>query len=116
MSAQTFNPGSNTSQVSKLRLVNIGANAESVRIVGIDDQGAFSGSVSLTLAAGEARTLSAQDLENGAQGLTGTLDAGNGKWRLFITAGQSVVGMSLLDSASGHLSNISTGGVAAEVQ
>ena len=111
MSAQTFNPGSNTSQVSKLRLVNIGANAESVRIVGIDDQGAFSGSVSLTLAAGEARTLSAQNLEDGASGLTGTLGDGRGKWDLYVTARESVIGMSLLESPTGHLSNISTRGV-----
>ncbi len=114
LAALTFNPARNTSRVSKLRLVNIGANAESVRIDGVDGQGNNAGPVSLTLAAGEARTLSAQDLENGAQGLTGMLDAGNGKWRLFITAEQSVVGMSLLDSASGHLSNISTMGNAIE--
>ena len=116
LAAWTFNPARNTSRVSKLRLVNIGANAESVRIEGVDGQGNNAGPVSLTLAAGEARTLSAQDLENGAQGLTGMLDAGNGKWRLFITAEQSVVGMSLLDSASGHLSNISTMGNAIEGQ
>ena len=116
LAALTFNPARNTSRVSKLRLVNIGANAESVRIDGVDGQGNNAGPVSLTLAAGEARTLSAQDLENGAQGLTGMLDAGNGKWRLFITAEQSVVGMSLLDSASGHLSNISTMGNAIEGQ
>ena len=35
---------------------------------------------------------------------------GAGKWRLFITAGQSVVGVSLLESASGHLTNLSTMG------
>ena len=111
MSAQTFNPGSNTSQVSKLRLVNIGANAETVSIIGIDDQGAGAGPVSLTLAAGEARTLSAQDLEDGALGLTGTLGDGRGKWDLYVTARESVIGMSLLEFPTGHLSNISTRGV-----
>ena len=110
LAALTFNPARNDQRVSKLRLVNIGANAESVRIEGVDGHGNNAGPVSLTLAAGESRTLSAHDLENGAQGLTGMLDAGNGKWRLFITAGQSVVGVSLLDSVSGHLSNISTMG------
>ena len=109
-----FNPASNTSRVSRLRLANTGGNAESVSIEGVDDQGASAGPVSLTLAAGESRTLSAQDLESGAQGLIGTLGDGAGKWRLFVTAVDSVVGMSLLDSASGHLSNLSTGGVAEE--
>ena len=116
LAVQFFNPASNTSSVSRLRLVNIGANAENVSIEGIDDQGDNEGQVTLTLAAGESRTLSALDLENGAQGLTGTLGDGAGKWRLFITAGQSVFGLSLLDSASGHLSNLSTQGVAVEGQ
>ena len=112
--AQTFNPGQNDRQVSRLRLVNAGANAESVSIEGVDDQGGAGGPATLTLAAGESRTISAQDLENGAQGLAGTLGDGAGKWRLLITAGQSVVGMSLLQSASGHLTNISTMGVDTE--
>ena len=108
MMVPTFNPASNTSRVSNLRLVNTGANAEGVSIEGVDDQGASAGPVRLTLAAGEARTLSAQDLESGAQGLTGSLGDGAGKWRLFISAGQAVVGVSLLDSISGHLANLST--------
>ena len=108
--AWTFNPGQNHSQVSSLRLVNTGADAESVSISGVDDQGASAGAVSLTLDAGEARTLSAQDLENGASGLTGRLGDGAGKWRLFIRAGESVVGMSLLESPTGHLTNLSSAG------
>ena len=114
--AQTFNPGSNANQVSKLRLVNTGANADRVSIRGVDDQGRNAGPVTLTLAAGESRTLSAQDLEQGAQGLTGTLGDGAGKWRLFITAGQAVECMSLLEAVSGHLTNISAMGVATEDQ
>ena len=114
--AQTFNPGSNANQVSKLRLVNTGANAERVSIEGVDDQGRNAGPVTLALAAGESRTLSASDLENGAQGLTGRIGDGAGKWRLFITAGQSVVGVSLLEAVSGHLTNISAMGVATEGQ
>ena len=114
--AQTFNPGQNRNQISRLRLVNTGANAESVSIEGVDDQGNNAGPVTLTLAAGESRTLSASDLENGAQGLIGTLGDGEGKWRLFVTVGQSVTGMSLLESPTGHLTNISTMGVATEDQ
>ena len=116
LAAWTFNPASNTSRVSKLRLANTGANAANVSIQGVDDQGDGAGPVTLTLAAGESRTLSALDLEEGAQGLTGMLGDGAGKWRLFISTDESVVGMSLLESVSGHLSNLSTMGVAIESQ
>ena len=108
--AWTFNPGSNDQSVSSLRLVNTGGGAEDVSIEGVDDQGNAAGPVALTLAAGEARTLSALDLENGAQGLTGTLGDGAGKWRLFITAEENVVGASLLRAATGHATNLSTAG------
>ena len=115
MVAQTFNPGSNMIQASSLRLVNTGTGAAEVRIRGQDDQGGSSGEVTLTLAEGESRTLSAFDLENGAQGLTGALGDGAGKWLLFVYAGRSVVGMSLLESTNGgQLTNISTAGVANE--
>ena len=110
MTAGTFNPASNTDRVSRLRLVNTGATAESVSIAGVDDQGMNAGPVTLTLASSASRTLSALDLEEGAQALNGALGDGAGKWRLFITAGQSVVGVSLLESASGHLTNLSTMG------
>ena len=113
--AQTFNPGGNMTQASRLRLVNIGVNDESVSIEGVDDQGNNAGPVGLTLPVGESRTLSAFDLENGAQGLTGAIGDGAGKWHLFITARRSVVGMSLLESTNGgQLTNISTAGVANE--
>ena len=112
--AQTFNPGSNAQSLSRLRLVNTGNNPEEVRIAGVDDQGNSAGPVTLTLAAGTSRTLSALDLEEGAPGLTGALGDGAGKWRLLVTAGQAVVGMSLLEAASGHVTNISTMGAAFE--
>ena len=50
------------------------------------------------------------------QGLNGTLGDGAGKWRLFIATGESLVGVSLLESVSGHLTNISTAGVAGDGQ
>ena len=113
MMANMLNPGSNRNQESKLRLVNTGANRESVSISGVDDQGESAGPIRLALNAGQSRTLSAYELENGASGLTGTLGDGAGKWRLLVTAGQSVVGMGLLETASGPITNISTAGVRA---
>ena len=110
LAAYTFLAPNGNGMVSKLRVSNTGGSEETVSIEGVDDQGASAGPVSLTLAAGQSRTLSAQDLENGASGLTGTLGDGAGDWRLFITAGESVVGMNLLENPSGHLSNISDAG------
>ena len=106
--AHTFNPGSNMNQESRLRLVNTGAEAGSVSIAGVDDQGNDAGPVTLTLPARQSRALSAFELENGARGLTGRLGDGAGKWRLFISAPDSVVGVSPLEAASGYLTNIST--------
>ena len=108
-----LNPGSNRTQESSLRLVNTGGSAERVSISGVDDQGNAGGPVTLTLAAGQSRTYTAFDLEQGAQGLTGTLGDRAGKWRLRVTAGQSVVGMSLLTTAIGPITNLSTAGVPA---
>ena len=113
LAAHIFNPGRNLNQASRLRLANTGADDADVSIEGVDDGGNTAGPVTLTLEAGESRTFSAVELESGARGLSGTLGAGAGKWRLFIEAGSSVVGMSLLESANGNLTNISTSGVAA---
>ena len=53
-----FNPGSNTSKVSHLRIINPGTTAAAVTVTGRDDAGnAASGTVRLTLAAGTSRTL-----------------------------------------------------------
>ena len=110
-----FNPGSNESQVSRLRLVNPAEEAVEVTIEGRDDAGeaAPGGAVSLTLAPGEARTLTAQALESGGAGMTGSLGDGTGKWQLFVSAGGALEVMSLLVSPTGHLSNLSAPGIAA---
>ena len=109
--ARMLNPGSNRNQESSLRLVNTGTNSERVSIRGTDDRSRSAGPVTLTLAAGQARTITAFDLENGAQGLTGSLGDGGGKWRLTIEAGQAVMGMGLLETPAGPITNISTIGL-----
>ena len=104
-----FNPGSNTSKVSHLRIINPGATAAAVTVTGRDDGGvAGSGSVRLTLAAGASRTLSAQDLERGGAGFSGRLGDGAGKWRLTVSSTVDIQVMSLLSTRTGHLSNLST--------
>ena len=51
-----FHPGSNTGQVSKLRLVNDGNSTASLTVTGIDDSGSASGTVTLRVPAGSAYT------------------------------------------------------------
>ena len=104
-----FNPGRNENQVSRLRLVNPGAQAARVRIGGIDDAGeASDGAVVVSVAAGASRTVSAKELEAGGRGLEGALGAGRGKWRLVVSASEPIEVMSLLASPTGHLTNLST--------
>ena len=106
----TFNPGKNANQVSRLRLVNPGDEPAEVTIEGIDDKGASpAGEVEFTLASEASRTLTAEELESGeAQGLSGALGKGTGKWRLTVTADRPIRVMSLLSSPTGHLTNLST--------
>ena len=108
-----LNPGSNQDQVSLLRLVNHGDAAAEVSVTGVDDQGRSPGSaVRLDLAPGAARTLTAAELEAG-EGATGGLGDGTGKWRLEVESARPVYAMSLLESPTGHLTNLSTGPVPA---
>ena len=104
-----FNPGSNANQVSRLRLVNTGDATAEVTIRGIDDLGeASGGTVSASVAPGTSQTLTAQQLEDGADGLEGALGDGTGKWQLIVESEQPVTVMSLLSSPTGHLTNLST--------
>ncbi|MCY3793133.1 MAG: serine hydrolase [Gammaproteobacteria bacterium] len=103
-----FNPGSNDRQRSLLRLVNPNSDSVGIRISGRDDQGISPGTeVVLTLAGGEARTLSAREIEEGAPGLTGQLGDGTGKWQLAVAADQPIEVMGLLESPGDNLANLS---------
>ena len=106
-SVPIFNPGRNTNQQSLLRLINPGVADAEVAITGIDDRGSASGEAGLTLAAGEARTISAADLENGTD-LRGGLGSGSGKWRLSVASDQPIRVSSLMQTPTGHLTNLST--------
>jgi hypothetical protein len=105
-----FNPGRNTNQVSRLRILNTGEEDASVQVTGTDDAGNPSaGTVSLTVPADAARTFSAQELESGNDNFTGALGTGTGKWRLTVTSEQPIRVMSLLENqGTGHLTNLST--------
>ena len=102
-----FNPGSNYNQRSLLRLENYGDNAEAVSIKGIDDAGRESiVAIYGTLPPGEAKTLTAEELEQGPSGWKGSLGDGAGKWRL-VVQGQNIFAMSLLEDPNGYITNLS---------
>ena len=104
-----FNPGSNASQMSRLRVSNPGDEAAEVSIVGVDDRGESPGSeVTATIPAGGSRTFTAAALEAGGEGLEGALGDGEGKWRLTVESSQPLVAMSLLSDPTGHMTNVST--------
>ena len=105
----TFNPASNLTKRSLLRLVNTSGIGTEVVITGLDDQGEAppGGEVRLTLPAGQARTLSAQALEAGGDGFKGRFGDGAGKWQVFVSADRPLQVMSLL-SSTGSLHNLST--------
>ena len=99
----TFYPGRSQRLASKLRLINPGSESAVVSIRGFDDEGDEGDDVvDLTIAPGAAAMRTAQELEEGGLG------TGQGKWRLEITADRPVWAMSLLDSPTGHRTNLST--------
>ena len=105
-----FNPASNRMQVSRLRLINPADADAAITIGGVDDTGAAppDGAVTLTLPAGAATEITAQQLEAGADHFRGRFGDGKGKWRLFVEADQDVQVMSLLESPTGHITNLSS--------
>ena len=113
----TFNPGSNRVQQSRLRLINPGAGAAEVTVTGRDDDGGSPGGVvRLTLAAGAARSLSAEQLEQGGDGFDGSLGDGAGKWRLTVSADRPIQVVSLLLNPAGGLTNVSSPGPEPEAE
>ena len=104
-----FNPGSNINQVSRLRLVNAGNEDAEATVAGIDDRGESPGDgVMLTIPAGASGTYTAAELESGFAGVEGSLGDGDGKWQLIVESEQPLLAMSLLESPTGHLTNLST--------
>ena len=107
----TFNPGSNRRQVSRLRLINPTAWDRRAAVSAWDDAGSVRANELLapanrTLELGAAQLEAGQTAGEGAVDFAGIGD-GAGKWRLDVHApGQRA--MSLLQSPTGHLANIST--------
>ena len=105
-----FNPASNRQQRSRLRVINAGESEATVTVTGVDDAGRSpGGAVSLKVAAGTALEVGSGDLESGEGDsiVSGALGDGEGKWRLRVESDRPVQVMSLLDSPTGHLTNLS---------
>ena len=109
-----FNPSTEVTQESRLRLINPGDAAAAVTISGRDDTGApgSGGDVTLTVAAGGATTLTARQLEAGDSGITGQLGAGTGRWRLTAVSDQPLRVVNLVAASAGYWNNLSTTAVA----
>ena len=123
-----FNAASEVTQASRLRLINPGNEPAAITIEGRDDTGAAAtgGTVQLTLPAGGARTLTAQQLEAGDSGpmgqsdqtggtgqadranLTGRLGAGVGRWRLSLSSDRLIQVVNVVTATSGYMVNLST--------
>ena len=130
-----FNPASDRRNISHLRLINPGSVHANIVISGVDDQGkAQPGSVvRLTMRAGTAHMLTAQQLEQGDlggpdqseagtarmlteqqleqgdSGFSSRFGAGSGRWQLLVSSNRPIQVMSLLRGPTGHLANLSRG-------
>ena len=105
-----FNPASNRDQRSLLRLINKGEGSARIVVRGLDDRGEAppGGVVRMTVPEGAARMLSAEELEDGGEGVSGRFGDGAGKWQLFVSADRPIQVMSLLHSRpTGNLTNLS---------
>ena len=122
-----FNPGSNHRQVSRLRLVNPTPRDVRLSVVGTDDAGGAPpqrGATWVLVPAGQALTLDAGELEAGVSNYQDRpvddalwgfwarwpLGDGTGKWRLSVVGEPGVLVQSLLESPTGHLTNLSSDG------
>ena len=99
-----FNPGDNTNQRSSLRVINLGDGMANLTITGVDDGGAPGvNSMTATVPVNGATSISAADAEDMGLG------DGAGKWSLMVMSDQPIQVMSLMDTPSGHLANLSAG-------
>ena len=105
-----FNPAGETGRQSRLRLINPSEGAAQIETRAWDDAGdeAPEGAVSLSLASGASTSLSAESLQDGARGLSGSFGEGEGGWRLAVQADRGIQVMSLVEDTAGHLTNLST--------
>ena len=97
-----FNPASNTSIRSVLRIVNPNNGTARVRIEGQDSAGSPAvRDYSASIPPFEARAITSRELEE-------DFGDGHGKWQLWVHSDNPLWIMNLLQTRSGHLSNLSS--------
>ena len=108
-----FNPASNVTQASRLRLINPADAAAAVTIGARDDTGAAAagGEVRLSIPANGSRTLTARQLEAGDNTLNGRLGAGVGRWALSVSADRPIRVVNVSIASTGRWHNLSTSAV-----
>lgn len=104
--AALFNPGKNVNQVSSMRIVERDGVQASVAIYGLDDAGMIAGPATVRVRPFGALTLTAQQLEAGDPDIDGRLGVGEGKWRLLILTDGAIVAMNLMETPTGHITNL----------
>lgn len=109
--AAFFNPGSDVDQASALRMVNFTEREATVRLTATDDYARQPGTTVLVeVAPLSAAELTAAALESGdaPEIRSGAFGDGRGKWRVRVESDVPLHVMSLLSSADGHITNVST--------
>ncbi len=92
-----------------LRLINLGAKQATFTIRGTEEgSGPAQGEVTLAIDAYAARSVTARELASGAPGLEGMLGNGPDLRELVLESDGPFAAMSLVRSASGHLTNLSS--------
>ena len=106
-----FNPASNRTVVSYLRIVNFPDRYRIAIISGTDSRGNPSGRLRCRIGPGEAITLSSPALEQGNSRCSGRLGDGTGKWQLRVRPESAsdfwFDSMSLLLTNTGEITNLS---------
>ncbi|MDE0244633.1 MAG: leucine-rich repeat domain-containing protein [Gammaproteobacteria bacterium] len=92
-----------------VRVINRGGQAAEARIVAIDDSGARSSPVTLSIGAGKTVHLDAGDLEEGNadKGLSGSIGQGTGDWRLELDSAGELDALSFVRAADGFMNAMS---------
>lgn len=91
--------------------MNAGDGPAEVSITGVDDAGRSSSvAASTTVPPRAVRSFTAAELESGTPVIEGALGAGIGKWQLVVESDRPISVMNILESPTGHVTNLSTAG------
>lgn len=104
----TFFPLSDPKRVSTLRLINPNDTLAEVLVTSFDDQGNKNGSASLRLAPGASTFIGSEELEVENEIVRGALDPTDSIRQLWIDSDSPIQVMNLVESSSGHTTNISS--------